>query len=126
MYVGAYARLDAHNDASCMLDTEVGCGGPQHMHHLLNTCRLASVTKYRVFMRAQYLRWHYEYLRSLIPGSDRYARFNELTNRLCFGKILTYTDPPDYPPQTRQQIMRLIVNLYRIVVGYHRYRHYVD
>ena len=44
-------------------------------------------------------------------------------HRLDFNNVMTYTDPPLFYPQLhRLRIMQLIINFYRLAVGYKHYR----
>ena len=123
-----HLRYHLHHMYGCKAAQSPTCPcneGDHTMTHLLRDCRLAPVRRRCHRMRRRYLKWHFEYLRTLQPGTKTYNYFDDLTVALDFSNVLTFTDPPNYPRYIRTSILQLIVELYRMVTGYHLYQYHI-
>ena len=98
------------------------CGhGPQTIHHLLVSCTNPEVVVCRRHMLKVYRHLHHQWLFSL-SDEDRFRLDPPDWSSFDLTQEIYFSDPPTfYPPETRCQIQRLIIYLYRIGLGYSKY-----
>ena len=94
-----------------------------NMQHLLTDCSKPTIMNRRVHIRRTFLTMHHRLAALYQEKHDTPWKHKNDFQRLDFNNVMTYTDPPLFYPQLhRLRIMQLIINFYRLAVGYKHYR----